>query len=500
MNQSWKQWEGRLIHDQFQLQQYLGSSGPGVVFLTERSGKNPLKAAIKFIPVDSTNAETQLSRWISAAGLSHPHLLRVFETGRCRIDDAEFLYIVTEYADENLSQILLQRSLTAEETREMLDPVLDALLYLHSKSFIHSRIKPSNIMAVSDQLKISSDGICPIGAPGERVSLRASADVSPYDSPESATAHLSPANDVWSLGMSLVEILTQRLPLWDPADQRNPQLPESSSENLTQPFFDIASHALQRDPARRWSMGEIAARLQPNAQVHPAPVPLSVEPLLPRAPQPSRSPRMPSPPESRRTQKSPSSSPRYIIPAVAGALILAGIFIVPKLMNPQPQASQPSSSSGSAQLRVPAPVKSTVKTNSHASASSSPANSLNSNSQSIPARLRSESKSKPASANPGHGAVLSQVLPDVSAKARDTIHGTVKVAVRVHVGPAGNVTAADLDGPVPSKYFANVATQAARHWTFQAPESAGHSVPSEWLLRFYFTPSSTKAIPEQSAP
>jgi len=89
------------------------------------------------------------------------------------------------------------------------------------------------------------------------------------------------------------------------------------------------------------------------------------------------------------------------------------------------------------------------------------------------------------------------VLPDVSEKARQTIKGKVRVSVRVHVDPSGNVTQAELDTPTASRYFADLALQAARRWEFSSPELDGHSVASEWVLRFEFTPTDTKASSHQ---
>jgi TonB family protein len=102
--------------------------------------------------------------------------------------------------------------------------------------------------------------------------------------------------------------------------------------------------------------------------------------------------------------------------------------------------------------------------------------------------------------SPARAEVLEQVLPDASEKALVSIHGTVRVSVRVQVDPTGNVSEARIDSAGPSKYFADLAVKAARRWQFTSPEVGGHSVPSEWLIRFHFTPSGPKAIPTQTAP
>jgi TonB family protein len=72
----------------------------------------------------------------------------------------------------------------------------------------------------------------------------------------------------------------------------------------------------------------------------------------------------------------------------------------------------------------------------------------------------------------------------------DTIHGTVRVVVKVQVDASGNVTGADLEAPGPSQYFARVAMQAAKSWTFAPyrPDSE-----REFLLAFDFTNTGTTA-------
>ena len=87
MSRDWRQWEGQVVNGSFPLRQYLGGSDHSAVFVTERRGREPQKAAIKLIAVDPANTAIQLARWEFAAKLSHPHLLQLFESGSCQIDN-----------------------------------------------------------------------------------------------------------------------------------------------------------------------------------------------------------------------------------------------------------------------------------------------------------------------------------------------------------------------------------------------------------------------------
>jgi TonB family protein len=87
-------------------------------------------------------------------------------------------------------------------------------------------------------------------------------------------------------------------------------------------------------------------------------------------------------------------------------------------------------------------------------------------------------------------AVLHQEIPNVSRSARESIHGHIKVTVRVAVDRSGAVVGQALEDPGSSKYFARVATEAARKWRF-APADDQNS--REWLLRFEFGRDGTTA-------
>src|SRR5262249_12278756 len=159
MSEAWKQWEGHVVDSKFQLKRFLGGSEQSAVFLTEDPERDLQPVAIKLID-DQENADLHLARWGLAQGLSHPHLIRILRTGRSSLGSREVIFALMEYAEENLAQILPERPLTPPEAREMQKPALDALAYVHRQGFVHGRLKPANVLAVNDQLKLSSDGLC----------------------------------------------------------------------------------------------------------------------------------------------------------------------------------------------------------------------------------------------------------------------------------------------------------------------------------------------------
>lgn len=465
MAEAWKHWEGQTVNREFRLGVYLGGSQDSAVYLAHFDDRKPQTAAIKLVADDSPNAENTLARWRFASTLSHPNLIQIFQTGRCQIGDAKLLYIVMEYAEENLSHVVPYRPLTGDEARELLNPVLDALAYLHARGLVHGRIKPANIMSSSDQLKLSADGVRragdPISEPGG------------YDPPETIS---SPAGDVWSVGITLVEVLTQRLPSWDRNALADPHVPET----LPAPLLDIARRCLRRDLRRRSTIVEIANQLKPNVVAQPV--------------QQNASPR----------------SIWYLIGSMILLLVSIG-FISLKLSSHHPRRdAQPSraikepsdrtlSAPGQFGSVVPSETKTAAPTEKQTLSGASQMSSPSPPAQVSPPpaqtpALAAQVRKVPA-AEASTSGVIHQVLPDVPQKALDTIRGTVRVGIKVSVDPSGNVTDATIDSPGPSTYFANLALQAAQQWKF-APASDNSS---EWVS-FEFSVDGAKASAKGTAP
>ena len=253
MSNEWKRFEGQVLLNKFPLQKLLGSTTYSAVFLTQSPPPEPKNIAVKFI-TPGAKTDLQVSVLQRAAKLSHPNLLHLLPGGRSKLADRDLVFTFIEYAAEDLGRSLPDRPLGEKEAREMLGPLLEALSYIHSKGFAHSHIKPSNIMAIGNQIKLASDTVLPLGEP--RPAYR---PLDAYDAPEAATAPVAGSSDVWSLGVTLVELLTQQAPVSSAESQDDPVVPPA----IAQPFLDIAQNCLRRDPLRRWTTTQIADCLNP---------------------------------------------------------------------------------------------------------------------------------------------------------------------------------------------------------------------------------------------
>src|SRR6266853_1733941 len=456
MSEAWKRSEGRHVDGRFPLQRYLGGSGHSAVFLTvtQPRGGDSEKAAIKLIPASAVDANHRFLRWKAASELTHPNLIRIFEAGRGELDGTELLYVVMEYAEENLSQILPGRTLTAEEARGMLPPILRVLQFLHDEGFVHGHIQPSNILAVADQVKLSSDALSMAGE--RRGSARAT---SAYDPPEAETGTISTAGDVWQLGMTLIEVLTQHLPVWDRGRMSAPVVPAAVPE----PFREIARHCLQVDAGERWTVGEILRRVEADRVEAVRRGSERVEPAGPAL----RS-ALPDAQSKKAASATAIAAPRKASTKWPYWLGLAAVFVVVFFLIARPKTLGP-----------PAEEQSTQ---GERGAAEGPQPALTSPGDTNTGTISYDSQN----------GVVRQVMPKVSASARRKIQGTIKVRVNVDVDAAGNVAKTKLELSGPSKYFSRVAMEAAREWKF-APAQAGDPAIREWKLQFAFRRAKTEA-------
>jgi TonB family protein len=473
MTDNWAQWEGRTVDGKYLLRNYLGDSDGNAVFRT-RMEDEVTDAAIKFIATEDAEAEGQLLRWGTASELNHPNLIRILAVGQTAVDSREVFYAVEELAEENLGQIVPERPLTADEARSTLGPVVAALEYLHGKGLVHGRIRPANILAIGDQVKISSDSLREAG----EVPRSASA----YDAPEVAAHGVSAASDVWSLGMTLAEVVTQHVPAWNAARMKAPEV----DRGIPEPICGIVERCLEIDPQKRCGLAEIRDRLKGAAENREAKAATQAPTLAPSADVAKRSggwsywvagiaalgvailliahPWSAEKPASKEVAVQSQTTPAQTVPAQS----------LPASPVPaQSEASQPGS------VQSSAPVSNAAA--SKPSAGGTPA----------AARAAEAASGDTGKAPPMDGIVL-RAMPEVSPSARRTIQGRIRVRAKVDVDADGNVTEARLTDAGPSKYFARVALEGARRWKFApAPDQGGKR---QWTLLFVFTRARTEAV------
>ena len=353
----------------------------------------------------------------------------------------------------------------------MLIPTLDALAFLHRKDLVQGQLKPANFLVVNDQLKLASDTVRPAGEPRAGI-----AEPSLYDPPEARNSRLSPASDIWGLGITMVEALTQSLPAWPDKRSETACLPAT----LPPTFVDTVQRCLSYNPASRPTATDLEAQFKGAPQASVISVPQAVVREAP-----SRAASSQEPPKQR----------SLVSTIVAVAIVLVAVWAGLHLLHRHPSYQQSASSNPQATSQQtagePAPVSQNPKTPLSASPEAVAASLSAKSGKSKPAPSRPVSRRSDQPAQPladASASVVHEQIPLVPRSARETIHGHIRVAVLVIVNRSGSVIDALLENPGPSSYFAHLAREAAREWKF-APADEQDS--RKWLLRFEFTRGGT---------
>ena len=147
-----------------------------------------------------------------AAGLTHPHIVPLFDSGEA---DGLLFYVMPYVSGESLRQRLARdRRLPLAEVLEITREVADALAYAHRQNIVHRDIKPENILFESGHAVVSDFGVArAIVVAGPRVTVAGIVVGTPdYMSPEQASGQgeLDGRSDIFSLGLVMYEMLTGR--------------------------------------------------------------------------------------------------------------------------------------------------------------------------------------------------------------------------------------------------------------------------------------------------
>jgi len=258
----------------YALKYLLGEGGLGTVF----AAHDPLLSrliAVKTLNLELDRSERDsfnamfLNEARAAAGLSHPHIVTVFDAG---ISDNR-VYIAMELLKGRDLRQLRQEGWRATPAQAALivRRVADALAYAHSKGVVHRDVKPANIFMVGrTQPRVLDFGIARIAHQHENAVDGDIAAGSPYYMAPEQSRHetVDRRADVFSLGVVLYELLTDQKPfrgntldeITDAVRNHEPPHVNKIDPNIPQALALITARAMEKNPEHRYRSARAFSR------------------------------------------------------------------------------------------------------------------------------------------------------------------------------------------------------------------------------------------------
>ncbi|SDB22828.1 Stk1 family PASTA domain-containing Ser/Thr kinase [Butyrivibrio sp. INlla16] len=204
---------GMMIGDRYEILEKIGTGGMSDVYRAKDHKLNR-PVAVKVLKQEFSENDNFVSKFRveaqAAAGLMHPNIVNVYDVG----DENGIHYIVMELVDGiTLKRYIEKKSrLSVKEAVSIAIQVAMGLEAAHNNHIIHRDIKPQNIIISKEgKVKVTDFGIAK-AATSNTITSNVMGSVH-YTSPEQARGGYSDAkSDVYSLGITLFEMLTGRLP------------------------------------------------------------------------------------------------------------------------------------------------------------------------------------------------------------------------------------------------------------------------------------------------
>lgn len=263
---------GMYLADRYEILEKIGSGGMADVYKAKCHKLNRL-VAIKVLKPEFSSDVTFVKKFRveaqSAAGLSHPNIVNVYDVG----EESGIYFIVMELVQGITlkSYIEMKGKLEIREALNISIQIASGLSAAHQNRIIHRDIKPQNIIMSRDgKVKVTDFGIAKV-ADSTTVTTAAAGSVH-YISPEQARGGYSDAkSDIYSLGITMYEMLTGKVPFDGETNVAVAMMhiqseiipPRRLDPSIPRSFEKIILKCTQKKPDRRYaSAKELIADLR----------------------------------------------------------------------------------------------------------------------------------------------------------------------------------------------------------------------------------------------
>ena len=253
------------LADRYAIESTVGHGGMATVYVAEDL-KHRRKVAVKVLSPEiatALGAERFLREIEIAAGLQHPHVVPLYDSGEA---DGLLYYVMPYIEGEALSDRLEREgSLPIDDALRILRDVVDALAYAHARGVVHRDIKPENVMFSGSHAVVLDFGVAKalreaVGS-AELTTTGLALGTPAYMAPEQATAEptVDHRADIYAVGILAYEMITGRPPFEGPTPQailgahltKAPAPIETLREEVPPAVAALIARCLEKSPEDR---------------------------------------------------------------------------------------------------------------------------------------------------------------------------------------------------------------------------------------------------------